>query len=251
MILLDGRSLAQKITDSVKARDLSGLSLHIILVGDDPASQKYVMLKQKKCDEIGLKCVLHHFPSSTPTPQVIELINQLNSDPAVTGFFVQLPLPSNFNTTKILSAISPTKDVDGLVPNSPFTPAVVKGVIRLLDEYKLSFAEKTAVIINDSILIGIPLKKILEQRRVNVIICNKSTKNIAKISRGADLLISATGVKGLVTADYIKPGAVVIDVGGGDVNIDEVSALCSYITPATGGVGPMTIISLIQNLVKI
>jgi methylenetetrahydrofolate dehydrogenase (NADP+)/methenyltetrahydrofolate cyclohydrolase len=249
MVLLNGAALAQKIIDDLKTKDLSKLSLHVILVGDDPNSLKYVAMKQKRCLEIGLNCIFHHLPEITPTPQVIELIDELNQDPSVTGFFIQLPLPASFNKNKIISKISPKKDVDGLLPNSRFVPAVVRGVIRLLDEYKLNFQGKTAVIINNSSLIGIPLKKILEKRQVKVITCHRSTENISEISRGADLLISATGQKGLITSDYIKPGAVVVDIGGGDIDFPNVAELTSYITPSIGGIGPMTIACLLENLV--
>ncbi|MFZ2152444.1 MAG: bifunctional 5,10-methylenetetrahydrofolate dehydrogenase/5,10-methenyltetrahydrofolate cyclohydrolase [Microgenomates group bacterium] len=248
MILLEGQKVASQIIENLKTKDLSAVSLHIILVGQDQNSLKYVSLKQNKCQELGIKCIVHHLPEITPTPDLITLIQQLNTDPAVTGFFIQLPLPPHIDKNKILSQINPLKDVDGLTPASRFTPAVVRGVITLLDAYHLSFAEKTAVIINDTNLIGIPLKKILEQRKCRVIICNEFTKNVAKISRGADYIFSATGVKGLVTADYIKPSAVVVDIGGGDVNFVNVSALCSYITPTFGGVGPLTIACLLQNL---
>jgi methylenetetrahydrofolate dehydrogenase (NADP+)/methenyltetrahydrofolate cyclohydrolase len=250
MILLNGKSLSEKILSSLKSKDLSKLSLHIILVGDNPQSLKYVDLKQKNCQKIGLKCILHHLPSITPTPQIIALINTLNKDPEVSGFLVQLPLPVGANKNKILSSIDPRKDVDGLTTNSPFVPAVVSGVIHLLDEYKLNFNGKNAVIINDSNLIGIPLKKILEKRNVKVTICNEFTTNIAEISRGADLLVSATGKTGLISPEYIKPGAVVIDIGGGDVDFAVVAEKTSYITPTIGGVGPMTIASLIESLVN-
>lgn len=252
MILLNGKTLSDKILSNLKIQISSyqlPVTLHVILVGDDPQSLKYVNLKQKKCQEIGIGFTLHHLPALAPTSQVIDLIKELNLDPKVSGFFVQLPLPSSLNKNKILSTIDPKKDVDGLVPNSPFIPAVVRGVIRLLDEYKLSFAGKTTVIINDSNLIGIPLKKIFEKRNSQVIICNKFTQNTTEISRGADLLISATGQKGLVTTDYIKPGAVVIDIGGGDVDFTNVAEITSYITPPTGGIGPMTIACLLENLV--
>jgi len=250
MTILDGRTLSQEIINSLKTKNLNGISLHIILVGDDSNSQKYVELKQKKCNEIGLKCIVHRLPVDTPQKDIIDLINQLNGDLSVTGFFIQLPLPSTIDKQKAISSISPKKDVDGLIENSPFTPAVVRGVISLLKKYQLRFAEKNAVIINDSKLIGIPLKNILEKENCLVTICNEFTENIQKISRGADYVFSATGVKGLVTSDYIKPGAVVVDIGGGDVDFTDVSPLCSYITPTIGGVGPMTIACLLQNLVE-
>jgi methylenetetrahydrofolate dehydrogenase (NADP+)/methenyltetrahydrofolate cyclohydrolase len=249
MIILDGRSLSQEIINTLKTKDLSSLSLHIILAGDDPNSQKYVELKQKRCVEIGLKCIVHRLPADTTEVTITELTNKLNNDITVSGYFIQLPMPSFLNKESIISTINPQKDVDGLTENSPYTPAAVRGVISLLNKYQLKFAEKNAVIINDSKLIGIPLKNILEKENCHVEVCNEFTQNIQKISRGADYLFSATGVKGLITRDYIKPGAIVVDIGGGDVNFADVSPLCSYITPTIGGVGPMTIACLLQNLV--
>ena len=247
MILLDGKTLSEKILAGLKPHG----SLHIILVGDDPASLKYVNLKQKKCQQIGQDCIIHHLPSSVPTPDILQLIADLNTNPEVSGFFVQLPLPSHCNKTKIIAAINPKKDVDGLTPNSPYTPAVVRGIIRLLDEYHLSLYGKNAVIINDSDLIGKPLQKILIKRKINVTLCNDQTKNLAEITRQADLLISATGVKNLITDDYVKAGAIVVDVANGDVDFANVNAKASYITPSFGGVGPMTIACLLENLTMV
>jgi methylenetetrahydrofolate dehydrogenase (NADP+)/methenyltetrahydrofolate cyclohydrolase len=247
MILLDGRSLSEKILASIRPTG----SLHIILVGDDPASLKYVSLKKEKCRQIGLNCVVHHLPTITPTPDILTLINNLNNDVDVTGFFVQLPLPPHLNRSKILNAISRNKDVDGLAENSLFLPAVVKGIIRLLDEYHISLSGKNAVIINDSPLIGIPLKKALEKRRVTVTLCNDKTKSLPEVCQKADLLVSATGVKNLVTAQYIKPEAIVVDVANGDVDFEQVAPLSSYITPTFGGVGPMTIACLLENMTMV
>ena len=244
MIILDGKTLSEKIIANIIPHG----ELHIILVGNDIASQKYVDLKQKKCQQIGQKCIVHHLPSTIPTPDLITLINELNSNPSVTGFFIQLPLPSHFDKNKIISLINPQKDIDGLLPNSPYTPAVVRGIVRLLDDYHLALADKTAVIINDSNLIGKPLEKILLKRKVKVILCNDKTQNLSEICRGADLLISATGVKGIITAEYIKPGAIVVDVANGDVDFNSVKDKTSYLTPTFGGIGPMTIACLLENL---
>lgn len=250
MTILDGRSLSQEIIDSLKTRDLSKLSLHIILAGEDINSLKYVDLKQKRCQEIGLSCVVHRLPADTPEETVLDLTNKLNNDSAVSGYFLQLPLPKSLDKDRIIATINSQKDVDGLTENSPYTPAVIRGVVSLLQKYQLRIAEKNAVIINDSKLIGIPLKNILEKENCHVEICNEFTQNIQKISRGADYLFSATGVKGLITREYIKPGAVVVDIGGGDIDFVGVSPICSYITPPVGGVGPMTIACLLLNLVE-
>lgn len=249
MILLDGKTLSQKILSSLVITP--NLSLHVILVGNDPSSLKYVDLKQKKCQEIGIKCIVHHLESSVSESVLLKLINQLNRQSNVTGFFIQLPLPANFDNSKILQAINPLKDVDGLNPDSKIFPAVVNGIISLLDEYQINLSGKNVVIINDSQLIGQPLKSLFEKRHALVTLGNKDTACLSAITSEADILISATGVKNLITADMVKSGAVVIDVAGGDVDFADVAPKCSYITPTFGGVGPMTVASLLQSLTKI
>lgn len=250
MILLDGKTLSRHILSNLRSRiqDLqSNISLSVILLGNDPSSLKYVSLKQLKCREIGVKFDFHHLPENTSQSDLLALIAKLNQDSSVTGFFVQLPLPAHINKKLILSSIDPAKDVDGLNPNSNFHPAVVSAIISLLQNYRINFTDKKVVIINDSDLIGKPLLKFFPK----AILCNKQTKNLRPITSGADLLISAAGVKNLITADMIKHGAVVIDVAGGDVDFKNVSEKCSYITPTYGGIGPMTIACLLKNLVKI
>jgi methylenetetrahydrofolate dehydrogenase (NADP+) / methenyltetrahydrofolate cyclohydrolase len=237
MILLDGKTLAQQILDSISPINKS---LHVILVGNDPSSVKYVQLKANKCLEVGAKFTLHHLLDDSTLP---ELIAQLNSDPTVDGFFIQLPIPNK----NLLNQINPQKDVDGLNPQSNFVPAVVVGITKLLEHYNLDFTNKKVVIINDSDLIGHPLKKFFPQ----AILCNETTTNLSDITQTADLLISATGVKNIVTSDMVKAGATVVDVAGGDVDFANVSPKCSYITPTFGGVGPMTIASLLYNLSQI
>lgn len=249
MILLDGRAPSLQIADHLRsqlAKSNHPTNLSVVLVGDDPSSLKYVSLKQNKAKEIGVDFDLFHLPKVTSQIELLSLISRLNSDPTVTGFFIQLPLPSHFDKKAILHSINPTKDVDGLNPASTFTPAVVLAVVRLLDYYHLSFDTKKVVIINDSDLIGKPLKRFFPQ----AILLNDQTADIAAISRTADLLISATGVKHLVTTNMVKDGAVVVDIGGGDVDFDKVANRCSYITPTFGGIGPMTIACLFQNLIS-
>ena len=237
MILLDGKILAQQILSSC---DFNQKNLHVILIGDNPSSLKYVTMKQKKCQEFGVNFTLHHLPQNTPESEIVQLINQLNNDPQVTGFFIQLPIANK----NLLNLISPQKDVDGLNPTSKFTPAVVLGIIKLLKHYQLNFNQQKVVVINDSDLIGKPLKKYFP----NAILCNDQTTNLSAVTQSADLLISATGVKNLITADLVKPGAVVVDVATGDVDFENVAPKTSYITPTIGGVGPMTIACLLYNL---
>lgn len=241
MKILDGKTLSQQILKSIKPINKS---LHVILVGNDPSSVKYVSLKQKKCEEFGAKFTLHHLSNDST---LRELINQLNTDPSVDGFFIQLPVPDK----NVLNLISPQKDVDGLNPKSDFVPAVVVGIIKLLESYHISFTKKNIVIINDSDLIGQPLKKILETKQGIVTLCNDKTQNISEVTREADIIISATGVKNIITADMVKDGAVVVDVANGDVDFDNVAPKCSNITPTFGGIGPMTIASLLYNLSKV
>jgi methylenetetrahydrofolate dehydrogenase (NADP+)/methenyltetrahydrofolate cyclohydrolase len=237
MILLDGKIVSEKILDTIKPINKT---LHVILIGNDPSSLKYVSLKQKKCQETGVDFTLHHLVDDQTLPH---LINQLNNNPLVDGFFIQLPIKNK----ELLKLISPLKDVDGLNPKSKFTPAVVVGIIKLLENYNISFKNQKVVIINDSDLIGQPLKKYFPQ----AVLCNDQTKGLAKITQTADLLISATGIKNLITADMVKDGAVVVDVANGDVDFANVAPRCSFITPTFGGVGPMTIASLLYNLSQV
>ena len=249
MILLDGQTLSQKILSNLIVPPAA--HLHVILVGHHPASEKYVALKEKKCHEIGLDCTVHRFDDDISSTELLSLVSQLNTDPAVTGFFIQLPLPSGLDQLKIVSSIDPKKDVDGLNPLSKNPPAVVKGIISLLDNYHLSFENRRVVIINDSHLIGQPLKTVFESRHAQVELLNDQTVDLKAHTLSADLLISATGVKNLVTADMVKDSAVVVDAASGDVDFPGVSSKSSYITPTFGGVGPMTIASLLQSVVQL
>lgn len=257
MILLDGQTLSQKILTNLRFEILNlpvrqagskfPINLDIILIGDNQSSLKYVALKQQRANEAGIGGQLHHLSVDTPESEIINLIKKINDDSSVTGFFVQLPLPPNIHKNIVLNAISTTKDADGLVENSSTTPAVVRGIIQLLDEYKLNFVDKNVVVINDSQLIGQPLKKHFETRQATVTLCNEFTQNLGEITKTADLLISATGVKNLITADMLKDGVVAVDVATGDIDFVNVSTIASYITPTTGGIGPMTVASLLQN----
>jgi len=239
-------NLAVQVKQSNKS-----INLDIILIGTNPSSQKYVALKLQRAAEVGIGGQLHQLSIDTPESDILNLIDTLNKDSNVTGFFVQLPIPSNLHKNIILNSILLGKDADGLAKNSGVTPAVVRGIIQLLDEYKLNFAGFNVVIINDSELIGQPLKKIFENRHSIVSLCNRSTQNLNEVIKTADLLISATGVKNIVTGDMVKNGVVAIDVANGDIDAASVSAKASYITPTVGGVGPMTVASLLQNTVDL
>ena len=246
MILLDGKSLSEKILSDLRFKIQNSkfkINLDIILVGDNPASLKYIGLKQKQAAFVGIGGELYQIPLSS----LLETISNLNANKDSTAFFIQLPIPGLEDNSTYLNKILPQKDADGLNPNSGVTPAVVRGIISLLKHYQISFTEKYIVIVNDSILVGQPLKKYFESFTSNITLLNNQTLDISPYTQKADILISATGVKKIITADMVKEGSVVIDVAGGDVDFACVSPKCSFITPTFGGVGPMTVASLLEN----
>ncbi len=250
MILLDGKSLSEGILSNLKLKieDCEfKINLDIVLVGDNPSSLKYIALKQKKASELGIGGQLYHFPGSISPSKIIDLFHQLNRNPDTTGYFIQLPIPNIPEYSSLLNNIIPHKDVDGLNPNSGVTPAVVRGIISLLNHYQISFDSKNIIIINDSVLIGQPLKKYFSRFSSQVTLLNNQTLNLASFTKNADILISATGVRNLINADMVKKGAVVVDVANGDIHFDSVAPKCSFITPTFGGVGPMTVASLLEN----
>lgn len=265
--IFDGKKIAAKILDEVK-RAVAELTekpfLSIIRCGEDPASVLYTTMKKKKAEETGMKAELCVFPAEVSETEVIRYIQHANT--TADGIIVQLPLPAHLNQEKILSTIHPEKDVDGLTRHSlsevlqgkeRHAPATPKGVIRLLEEYHISLAGKHAVVIGRSALIGKPLAMMLLHRDATVSICHSKTKELAKHTLQADLLISAVGKPHFVTADMVKEGAIVIDVGisqqqgetKGDIH-PEVLPKASYIAPVPGGVGPMTIAMLLEAVTK-
>jgi methylenetetrahydrofolate dehydrogenase (NADP+)/methenyltetrahydrofolate cyclohydrolase len=250
MILLDGKLLSEKILSNLKSKIhnlKSIINLDIILVGDDPSSLKYVVLKQAKAESVGIGGQLHHLPADSPIAEIESLILTLNRNTSVTGFFLQLPLPRTSDPSPLLNMISPLKDADGLNSSSGIIPAVDKGIIRLLEEYKINLTGKKIAVINDSLLIGQPLKKEFEKLNAQITICNKNTSDLKSITLISDVLISATGIKNLITANMVKEGIIAIDVGGGDIDFAAVSLKASFITPTFGGVGPMTVASLLET----
>jgi methylenetetrahydrofolate dehydrogenase (NADP+) / methenyltetrahydrofolate cyclohydrolase len=274
MILLDGKLISQKILDSLKI-EINNSNLHpildIIIVGDDPASQKYVAMKQEKAQNIGIGGQIHRLNSDSSTQQVIDLINQLNQDSKITAIMIQLPLPSQINTTQVLLAIDPKKDADGLNPvnlallfkknSQSIAAATSLGIIKLLEAYKIDISGKYAVIIGRSPDVSLPLFALLLAKNCTVTICHSHTQNLAQICREADILISAIGKPKFLGKEFVKPGAIVIDVGfatdqttgktTGDFDFDQIKDIVSFITPVPGGVGPMTIASLLSNTVAI
>jgi len=274
MQILDGKTLSKKIIDnlSLEIRNSKlNITLDIILVGDDPASLKYVELKNQKASQIGIGGKIHHLPDNSSTKEVIDLITNLNQDQKVTGLMIQLPLPSQIDTTQVLMAIDPKKDADGLSPinlgllfqkkSSAIPSATSFGIMKLLEEYNINLDGKNAVIIGRSPDVSLPLFAQLMAKNCTITICHSFTKNLSEIASKADIVISAVGKPLFLGREYIKRNAVVIDVGfatdpttgktTGDFDFENIKDLVSFITPVPGGVGPMTIASLLYNTVQI
>jgi len=241
--------------------------LATVQVGDDPASASYLRAKHKAADEVGIGSGSHHLPLDTSQDKLEALLGRLNTDPKVNGILVQLPLPPGFNEEKVIERIIPYKDVDGLHPinagklaagHEELVPCTPKGVIKLLNYYKVPVAGSRAVVINRSNLVGRPLANLLLNRDATVTICHSKTPNLSGITRTADILVSAVGKEIFqVRADHVKPNSAVVDVGltrvdgklRGDVEFDKVNRVAGYITPVPGGVGPMTVACLLENTV--
>ena len=271
-VIMDGKKLRDKILEELKIK-LANLrlvpKLVVISVGDDPASTIYVNNKKKYAEKIGIEAVILKLPEDVTTDALLDRIDALNRDPAVTAILVQLPLPVHINKLDILSAISPKKDVDGFTPyNSgllfsgakPYAyPATPRGILRLLDEYNIELDGKHVVVVGRSNIVGKPLAQMMLNRNATVTVCHSHTKNLAEITKTADILVSAAGGK-IIEDNMLKSNCVVIDVGifrddngklRGDVNFETVSKIASHITPVPGGVGPMTIASLMLNTVDL
>lgn len=285
MKIIDGKETAKAIKKEIAVEigkmiddDQEGPHLAAVLVGDDPASQTYVGAKEKACREVGMLSSLYKFPANVAEKEILDIVDYLNNDEQIDGFIVQLPLPDHIDENKVLERINPAKDVDGFHPmnfgrmalNLPaYLPATPFGIIQLLERYNIETSGKNCVVLGRSNIVGSPIS-ILLSRKANpgdatVTVCHSRTKNLKKIASQADILIVAMGQPEFVTADMVKKGAVVIDVGihrvpsdetksgfrlVGDVKFDEVIGKASLITPVPGGVGPMTIVSLLMNTLK-
>jgi len=272
--ILDGKSLAAAVRLAVK-ESVSRLAqrgirpgLAVILAGDDPASRVYVRHKTLACEETGVQSRVLTFDRSVSQNQLVETVEALNADPAIHGILVQLPLPRPIDAARVLALVSPAKDVDGfhamnlgaLVTGAPgFVPCTPAGVMRLLDHAKVPLRGRHAVVIGRSNIVGKPLALLLLQKDATVTICHSKTRELEKVTRGADILIAAVGRAKLVTGDMVKSGACVIDVGvnrgadgklAGDVDFDAVKNVAGSITPVPGGVGPMTIAMLLENCLR-
>jgi methylenetetrahydrofolate dehydrogenase (NADP+)/methenyltetrahydrofolate cyclohydrolase len=271
--IIDGKAIAQAIRGELKGEVASlkasrGVQpgLATVLVGDDPASHVYVKTKRRACDEVGIAPFPYELPASTGQEDLVALIEDLNKNPEVHGILVQLPLPDNLDEALVLEAVDPAKDVDGFHPTNvgrlvagtavllPCTPA---GIIELLDRTGIPIEGAEAVVVGRSAIVGKPLALLLLHRHATVTICHTRTRDLAATARRADILVAAAGRAGVVTAEMVKPGACVIDVGinrvegklVGDVDFEAARAVAGAITPVPGGVGPMTVAMLLTNTV--
>lgn len=280
MTIIDGketaRQIRQEIAAEVEAMVAAGQKrphLAAVLVGHDGGSETYVANKIKACEECGFKSSLRRFEADITEEQLLDVVRELNEDPDVDGFIVQLPLPKHISEEKVTEAIDPRKDVDGFHPQNvgrmtigapAFISATPQGILELIRRYGVQTSGKKAVVIGRSNIVGRPMSILLSQKGVDctVTLTHSRTPNIAQVCREADIIVAAIGKPGFVTADMVKEGATVIDVGTtrvedttakrgwrlrGDVDFDAVSPKCAFITPVPGGVGPMTICSLMQN----
>lgn len=273
--VLDGKAISAEVRNEVAARvserALAGQSrpgLAVVLVGENPASQVYVRNKRKACAEVGFHSELHELPASVSQAQLIDVVDRLNADPAIHGILVQLPLPPQIDPEAVIERILPTKDVDGFHPYNigrlslrmpVLRPCTPKGVMTLLERSGETLEGMDAVVIGQSNIVGRPMALELLAARCTITICHSRTKDLAEKARTADLLVVAIGRERFVPGDWIKPGAIVIDVGMnrdaagklcGDVDFDAAVERASWITPVPGGVGPMTIASLLENTLQ-
>lgn len=271
-VILDGKKLRDKIFLGLKAK-LDKMpnkpTLAVILVGDNPASQIYVNNKKKTAENLGINSIVIKYDSDVTEAEILDKIEELNSDKDVNAILVQLPLPDHIDKCKVIDAILPSKDVDGLTSynsgklfsgEQPYVyPCTPKGILLLLDEYNIEIEGKHVVVIGRSNLVGKPIAQMMLNRNATVTICHSKTKNLSEITKTADILISAVG-KILVGEKYIKNNCVVVDVGifrddegkiRGDVDFEAVSKIASHISPVPGGIGPMTIASLMLNTVEL
>ena len=275
MILLDGKALSAKIKEEVKA-EVSQIvkekeitpGLAVILVGNDAASATYVASKAKACKDAGIYSVVHEMPDTITQDELLQTINLMNNNPKLDGILVQLPLPKHIDTTTILEAINPLKDVDGFHPYNvgrmvsnldSFLSATPFGVMRMFEEHNIELSGKNVVVIGSSDIVGKPMASLLINKKATVTVCNSRTKDLKSHTLRADIVIIAVGVPYLLKEDMVKDGAIVIDVGinrlengklVGDADFENLKNKCSHLTPVPGGVGPMTIAMLLKNTNK-
>jgi methylenetetrahydrofolate dehydrogenase (NADP+)/methenyltetrahydrofolate cyclohydrolase len=283
MELIDGKKVSGEIKEQI-AKEVEALvksgarkpHLAAILVGHDGGSETYVGHKVKACEQVGFDSTLLRFEDEVTEKELLDAIDGLNNNPQIDGFIVQLPLPKHINEQRVIEAIDPNKDVDGFHPVNvgkmvigldAFVSATPAGILDLIDSYHINTVGKNVVVIGRSNIVGRPMSVLLSQkgRDATVTVCHSRSKNLDLIAKKADIIIAAIGIPEFVTSEMVKEGAVIIDVGTtrvksdqtksgwklkGDVNFEEVASKCSFITPVPGGVGPMTIVSLLKNTLK-
>ncbi|MEK7768298.1 MAG: bifunctional methylenetetrahydrofolate dehydrogenase/methenyltetrahydrofolate cyclohydrolase FolD [Pseudomonadota bacterium] len=271
--IMDGNAIAREVRAEWKARAERLIEqgaqpgLAVIIVGSNPASSIYVRNKAKACDEAGIYSEIHDFPESANQDEVIQRIQELNKAPRIHGILVQLPLPNHFESRKVIAAIAVEKDVDGfhlynvgalVTGNSVFPPCTPFGVMKMLEKSSIAIEGRHAVVVGRSNIVGKPMALMLLEKGATITICTSKTHNLAEHTRRADILVVATGKPRMITADMVKPGATVIDVGinrmpdgklTGDVDFESVKEKAGYLTPVPGGVGPMTITMLLCNTI--
>lgn len=269
--LIDGKEVAAAVRENIKAeveklsQEGKSTGLAVIIVGNNPASRVYVNNKKKGCEQVGIRSFEYALGEDTSTEELLSLIEKLNRDSEVDGILCQLPLPGQIDEQKVLNAISPDKDVDAFHPvntghimigDHSFLPCTPAGIIEMLKYYDIAVEGKECVVIGRSNIVGKPMMMLLLEQNGTVTICHSRTADLKSVTKRADILVSAVGKAGFVTADMVKEGAVVIDVGMnrnaegklcGDVDFENVKEKCSFITPVPGGVGPMTITMLLNN----
>lgn len=272
MVLIDGKYVAEKCKENIreKIKHLNKVPcLAVIRIGEDEASKIYVKLKNKMCEDLGINFIEHHLNESITQENLISLIKELNENDEVNGILLQSPIPYHLNILEAFQTIAPEKDVDGFSPinvgrlvqmQEGFAPCTPVGVMTMLKEYNINVEGKHCVVIGRSNIVGRPMAELLLNANATVTICHSKTQNLAEIVKTADVVVVAIGKPKFITADMIKDGAVVVDVGinriqdskkiVGDVDFENVKEKCSFITPVPGGVGPMTIMTLMDNVIK-
>lgn len=272
--IIDGKKISAEVKEEVRLKVTAlkekgvSVGLAVVLVGEDPASKVYVNNKKKACEALGIESFEYLLPEDATQEELLELVEKLNNDDKVDGILVQLPLPRHLDEKAVIAAISPDKDVDAfhavnvgkiMIGDYTFAPCTPSGIIELIERSGISLEGKNCVVIGRSNIVGKPMSMLLLHKNATVTICHSRTKNLAEVVRSADVVVAAVGKPKFVTADMVKEGAVVIDVGinrmddgklCGDVDFDAVAPKCSHITPVPGGVGPMTIAVLMQNTLR-
>jgi methylenetetrahydrofolate dehydrogenase (NADP+)/methenyltetrahydrofolate cyclohydrolase len=273
MTIIDGKAIAAQIRESLKARietlKQKGVTpgLSVVLVGDDPASATYVRSKERACEDLGIFSIVHRLSADTTQEQLVALVHELNADKRLHGILIQSPIPAPLDELALLREVDPDKDVDGLhvvtagrlmVGEPGFKPCTPKGIIHLIKTTGTAISGKRAVVVGRSNMVGKPVALMLLEENATVTICHSRTQNLAAVCAEADILVAAVGRPGLITGDFVKPGALVIDVGTtrvdgklkGDVVFDEAAEKASFITPVPGGVGTVTSMILLNHVIK-